>query len=141
MPRWVWVGGGAGVLLPRFAGRTESGLKSPRSPAASQRAAQWTAPGKARDLPTTSLVNRGTAALDRGDVAEALAFYEEALGIAPNDEDIHYNLGQAYRQQGRIPEARVEFQKVLRSRPEFQPARQGLQRAEEPLPSAQKPAP
>ena len=48
---------------------------------------------------------------------EAIAEYQAALRIEPDDADAHYNLGNALaRMPGRLPEAIAEYQAALRIR-------------------------
>src|SRR5437868_5659130 len=45
-------------------------------------------------------LNRGTKLLEHGDLDGAIAQYEQAVKLNPDDEDAHYNLGFAYGKKG-----------------------------------------
>ena len=72
------------------------------------------------------LVNRGTKLLERGKTEEAIALYSEALKLAPDDEDVHYNLGLAKSKQGRPDEARQHYEEALRIFPNYPEAHNNL---------------
>lgn len=55
----------------------------------------------------------GNALTNLGRIDEAIAAYQEALKINPNDIPTLTNLGVAYYQQGRLREAQDTFRKVL----------------------------
>jgi cytochrome c-type biogenesis protein CcmH/NrfG len=50
-----------------------------------------------------------------------------ALTINPGFYQAHYDLGLAYRMQGRFGEAAKEFQTVLRLKPDHRAARENLE--------------
>ena len=66
-----------------------------------------------------ALANRGSQLLARGDPAGAIPLYQQALGLAPNDEDLHYNLGVAYARTGKGGEAEKEYKEALRLYPDY----------------------
>jgi tetratricopeptide (TPR) repeat protein len=55
--------------------------------------------------------------LDFSDPDGALASYQRAVAVAPNDADAHYGLGQQLHYQGDMEAARAEFREALRLRP------------------------
>ena len=50
---------------------------------------------------------------------EAIAHYQEALEIEPNDADAHNNLGLALAGRGQIDEAMAQYHEALKIRPDF----------------------
>ena len=63
-----------------------------------------------------------------GKIEEAIAHYEQALRIKPDDAEAHYNLGNALAQVGRVPEAIGQYQQALRIKPGFAEAQNALAR-------------
>jgi tetratricopeptide (TPR) repeat protein len=61
--------------------------------------------------------NMGAALAEQGKIVEAVAHYEEALRIKPDDVDSRYNLANALARQGKMPEAMVQYMAVLRMEP------------------------
>ena len=57
---------------------------------------------------------------------EAIAQYQKALEINPNDAEAHYNLGIALLQKGQVDEAMVQFQKALEINPNYAEAHNNL---------------
>ncbi len=57
--------------------------------------------------------------------AEALNLYHQYLELEPNDNDIHYSIGQLYCKLRRFKEAKEEFEKCLKHNPDL------VKRAEE----------
>jgi len=55
---------------------------------------------------------------------EALEQYESEAKKNPGFADIHYKLGMAYRELGRIEDARREFKKALEINPDYREARE-----------------
>jgi predicted RNA methylase len=68
-----------------------------------------------RDL--RALVERGLSLYHLGKIQEAVACFEAARGIAPNDETVLTNLGVALAACGRQHDAVVVFRLVLKSNP------------------------
>ena len=61
--------------------------------------------------------NLGTYYLAGGrekDLAEAVRYLEAAVAVRPTSVEAHSNLGVAYKEQGRVEEARREFHEALR---------------------------
>jgi len=59
------------------------------------------------------LERSGTAALDRGDVARAIADLERATTLAPGVSGLHNNLGIAYEQAGRRDDALRSYERAV----------------------------
>lgn len=78
-------------------------------------------------------VNYGLLLARQGRVSEASQQMSKVLTPA----QVHYNLGSVFEQQGQHNRARVEYEVALRLDPQFQPAKQRLDR----LPQAAAPAP
>ena len=60
---------------------------------------------------------------------EALLQFLKAVQIDPDYIEARYNLAMSYLIQDRASEAVVEFQEILRRKPDFAPARAGYERA------------
>lgn len=73
-----------------------------------------------------SLNNLGLMALNRGDLANARAFYTQALTHHPLSTIAHVNLGQALLEQGEVVSAEAQYGAALRLDPEFFAAHHGL---------------
>jgi tetratricopeptide (TPR) repeat protein len=57
---------------------------------------------------------------------EAIEHYERAIRLSPRFAEAHYNLGNAYRRQGRHEDAARRYRDALDLRPDFAPALRGL---------------
>ncbi len=68
------------------------------------------------------LMNAGKNYLDQGDAKNALAIYQKAAAIAPNDEDLHLNLANSYLVGGMANDAIREAEEVLKLEPNSAPA-------------------
>jgi len=62
--------------------------------------------------------NLGTALLQKGDVDEAIAQYQQALQIKPDFAEAHSNLGNALFQKGKVDEAIAHCQRALQIKPD-----------------------
>jgi len=67
----------------------------------------------------------------QGDYAGAVSLFEEATWQMPSVAQYWFNLGQAYRQQGRVSEARAAFRKALALESGYTAAAQALAELEE----------
>ena len=63
------------------------------------------------------LRDRGRIALRRGEFDEALAQFQAMLSVDPDNPDIHGDLGKTYLSEGRLKEARREWERALRLSP------------------------
>jgi tetratricopeptide (TPR) repeat protein len=63
-----------------------------------------------------------------GGQAESMAHFREAIAIRPDFAAAHSNLGVAYAQDGRMAEARLEWETALRLDPDLVDARRNLAR-------------
>jgi len=61
-----------------------------------------------------------------GKIEEAIAHYEQALRIKPDDAKAHNNLGVALKDQRKVPEAIAHYEQALRIRPNFAEAHNNL---------------
>lgn len=68
----------------------------------------------------------GNALATQGDVAGAIAHYDEALRIRPDYPEAHNNLGPALAQSGRLDEAIAHFKEAIRLRPNYADAYSNL---------------
>ncbi len=70
--------------------------------------------------------NLAKALAERGQVAEAITHYQEALEIEPGDAKTHYSLGIALAGCGRVNEAITQYQKALEIEPDYVDAHNNL---------------
>jgi tetratricopeptide (TPR) repeat protein len=61
-----------------------------------------------------------------GDREQAVERYRDSLAFRPDDPDLHAHLGTVLAQLKRFPEAKAEFESVLRIDPASQDAKQAL---------------
>lgn len=66
-----------------------------------------------------ALFAQGTAAAERGDAAQAVAYYQQALTLDPQSAPIHCNLGVLWQQQGRFSEALQAYLRALELKPDL----------------------
>jgi tetratricopeptide (TPR) repeat protein len=69
-------------------------------------------------LASRKLNNKGLSLLALGLKEEAVSCFLEALRINPDDDEVHNNLADAYKNQGKLDEAVREYQEVLRLNPD-----------------------
>lgn len=69
----------------------------------------------------TKLDLEGYKALKKGDTAEALRFFNEALKINTQDELIFYNFAAALVKEGKVDSARLVLQSALKIHPGYEP--------------------
>ncbi|MCZ6624559.1 MAG: tetratricopeptide repeat protein [Deltaproteobacteria bacterium] len=67
---------------------------------------------------------KGQAAKDPQD---AVALYRQGLGLCPDDDVAHYELGKILRGMGRTQEGEEEFEAALRINPDFRDAKRQLE--------------
>ncbi len=72
------------------------------------------------------LYARGTDALERGEVAAAIAHLEHAAALVPEASEVHNHLGLAYERAGRGADARREFERAVALDCDNEAARQNL---------------
>ncbi len=60
----------------------------------------------------------GRVLLEKGELAQAVSHFQEALKLEPVSEVIHTNLGKTLEREGRIDEAIFEFQRALELKPD-----------------------
>lgn len=78
------------------------------------------------------LYDRGTEALDRGDVTRAVEDLEQAAALAPRVSQVQNHLGLAYAAAGREDDARVAFERAVTLDCDNAAARENLAAAESP---------
>ena len=66
-------------------------------------------------------VNAGLERMKRHDVGGAIAKFREAVGLAPDNAQAHFQLALALRRAGRLAEARAEFAAAQRLAPYLKP--------------------
>ena len=69
----------------------------------------------------TKLDLQGYKALKKGDTADAIRFFEEALKINTQDELIFYNFAATLVREGKIDSARLVLQSALKINPGYEP--------------------
>jgi tetratricopeptide (TPR) repeat protein len=62
------------------------------------------------------------------DPRAAVALYRDGLNLCPNDDVAHYELGKIFAGIGKRDEARAEFEAALRINPNFQGAKQEMEK-------------
>jgi len=62
--------------------------------------------------------NLGRMLEKKGQTAEAIRYYREAIRLNPDDVDAHNNLGAVLDRKGHADEAIHEFQEAIRLKPE-----------------------
>jgi len=70
--------------------------------------------------------NLGNALALKGNLAEAIAHYNQALRISPNYPEAHNNLGNALALRGSLDEAIVRYKEALRIKPAYAEAHHNL---------------
>ena len=68
-------------------------------------------------------VNAGVELLKRQDVAAAIVRFREAIRLAPNNAQAHFQLALALQRSGHRVEARTEFEAARRLAPYLKPPR------------------
>ena len=71
-------------------------------------------------------MNRANDFLAQGQFTNALPLLREAARIAPDDEDVHYNLGIALSRLGKTDEAVHEYEEAIRLLPDYAEAHNNL---------------
>ena len=74
----------------------------------------------------TKLINEGTELLATGRVDEAVAKFQSALQLTPEDEDVHYDLAIAFARLGKTAEAIHHYEEALRLFPDYVEAHNNL---------------
>ena len=72
--------------------------------------------------PISEAFRAGQRAFDRGDLATALRFMEQASQIDPNAADIIYTIGEIQRRKGDYLEALASYNQAIDTNPRFSPA-------------------
>ncbi|MFC1878450.1 tetratricopeptide repeat protein [Chloroflexota bacterium] len=67
-------------------------------------------------------------AVGRGEVETALNFFGQAVQFDPQAVDIHYYIGELYRQQEEYTQAQTAYEQAIELNPDFGPAYLGLAR-------------
>ncbi|MCX5909151.1 MAG: tetratricopeptide repeat protein [Deltaproteobacteria bacterium] len=70
----------------------------------------------------------------KGMFVEAIANYEKAIMIDPDDPVIYYNLARVYYEKGEIVRAREQMEKALQVKPDFREAEEFIQSIAASLP-------
>jgi tetratricopeptide (TPR) repeat protein len=80
-------------------------------------ALEWISRAIRREPKTDYLTNLGTALLNQGRREEALATFDKAVQLKPNDADLWRNLGNVLSDMGRPADAILSFQHALKLNP------------------------
>ncbi len=72
--------------------------------------------------------SRGAAYWKKGDKEQAIADYDKAIALDPNDAIAYDNRGVAYEKKGDKEKAIADFRKALEIAPSFQEAKAALER-------------
>lgn len=76
-------------------------------------------------------VNLGAILMQKGETDEAVECFDKAIALDPNDFDARFKKGQVLLLQKKYEEAHSLFKKALELSPEFDPARRGMNIAED----------
>jgi len=71
-------------------------------------------------------LNCGAASSAKGQLQEAVAYYERALQVKPDFAEAHYNLGRALAEMGQVAESIDHYQQAVRIRPDYAIAHNNL---------------
>ena len=86
----------------------------------------------ARKSPTpfvpVAYIHLGNYAKEHGALAEAVAYFEQAVAIAPDHVAARNNMANVFQQMGRLEEARRLYQALLREHPDLAEAHYNLAR-------------
>jgi superkiller protein 3 len=74
----------------------------------------------------SELLNYGNWLLDQDRIDEAEEAYRRAVGVNPDDDDAHFNLGIALARQRRFAEAVEQYELTLRIYPDYLEAKNNL---------------
>jgi len=79
-----------------------------------------TAPPAATPIPSADdHMERGMEYYERGEYDEAVAEFQAAIELEPDDAGTHRNLGTAYLEQGKYEEAAAAYEKAIELDPDF----------------------
>lgn len=109
------------ALLAPVSSRSQS---SPQKSSASQKSASQR--NDQKEDPVASLLAQAQAALDRKDYAAAIPLLEKVVAAKPVDALPHFDLGVAYSQLEKNPEAIAEFRQAASLDPNYSPAHLNL---------------
>lgn len=76
------------------------------------------------------LIDKGLMQIRRGDYADAIDTFSEAIVVCPNYADLRHNLGLCYLHQGEVDKAIEEFTRALSINPTFIAAKMHLAQAQ-----------
>jgi len=108
------------VILVACAGEPPTSTPIPSTPAATSTPVATPTPSASEH------VDLGIERLDQGQLDEAIAEFEGAIQLDPEDAVAHYNLGLAYHGQGQLDEAVAEYQEAIRLNPDLSDAHTNL---------------
>jgi Flp pilus assembly protein TadD len=72
-----------------------------------------------KDTEASELNQVANNLLRAGDFPAAIQTYKQALKLAPNDEDLHFNLGVALAKNGQFTNAEAEYRQALKLLPDY----------------------
>ena len=70
------------------------------------------------DNKEAALVDRGIAYANKGDFDSAIADYDKALELKPDDADVFYNRGNSHEKKGEIDKAIADYDKAIELKPD-----------------------
>ena len=63
--------------------------------------------------------NRGNAYGKKGQLDRAIADYDHAIEIVPEDVDAYYNRGNVYRKKGQLDRANADRRRAIELKPDY----------------------
>ncbi len=83
---------------------------------------------ESRENRSFAYTNRGNAYDDKGEVDRAIADYDEAIALDPNEAFTYYNRGNAYDDKGDKEQAFADYRKAFEIDPSLQVVKAALKR-------------
>jgi len=109
--KYVWIIVIIVALLAGCGGEEEPPVPTSVSPTST--------PAATPTLSAEDHVDQGMEYHGQGELDKAIAEYEKAIELEPNDADAHRNLGTAYGEQGKWEESAAAYERAIEIDPDF----------------------